>query len=164
MWSLTHFDDILQKSRQNEGVKATYSVISWSANFYWWILRVQSAGERYFSAAWNLLNMTQERFSNLTVLNSHKERTAKFTPPPIPPPQFKRGGYRPSYLKICSASQCWEFYFVQLCKSRGLVNVLTCHKYVPRLFINLPITIMAIWSGDIRTDKITPVKRKMLLY
>ena len=24
--------------------------------------------------------MTQERFSNLTVLNSHKERTAKFAP------------------------------------------------------------------------------------
>ena len=28
--------------------------------------------------------MTQERFSNLTVLNSHKERTAKFPPPPTP--------------------------------------------------------------------------------
>ena len=26
--------------------------------------------------------MTQEKFSNLTVLNSHKERTAKFLPPP----------------------------------------------------------------------------------
>ena len=26
--------------------------------------------------------MTQERFSNLTVLNSHKKRTAKFAPPP----------------------------------------------------------------------------------
>ena len=26
--------------------------------------------------------MTQERFSNLAVLNCHKERTAKFAPPP----------------------------------------------------------------------------------
>ena len=29
--------------------------------------------------------MTQERFSNLTVLNCHKERTAKFALPPPPP-------------------------------------------------------------------------------
>ena len=29
-----------------------------------------------------LLTMTQERFSNLTVLNCHKERTAKFALPP----------------------------------------------------------------------------------
>ena len=28
--------------------------------------------------------MTKERFSNLTVLNSHKERTAKFAPTPHP--------------------------------------------------------------------------------
>ena len=28
--------------------------------------------------------MTKERFSNLTVLNSHKERTAKFAPTPPP--------------------------------------------------------------------------------
>ena len=27
-------------TRQNEGVTGTYSVISWSANFYWWILGV----------------------------------------------------------------------------------------------------------------------------
>ena len=26
--------------------------------------------------------MTQKRFSNLTVLNSHRERTANFPPPP----------------------------------------------------------------------------------
>ena len=29
--------------------------------------------------------MNQERFSNLTVLNSHKERTAKFASPPPRP-------------------------------------------------------------------------------
>ena len=65
-----------------------------------------SAGERYFSAAWNLSTwlrstMTQERFSNLKVLNSQKERTAKFA---LPPHQyhFKRGGHRPPYFKNCS--------------------------------------------------------------
>ena len=37
-------------NRQNKGVTGTYSVIPWSANFYWWILHVHSgsAGERYF--------------------------------------------------------------------------------------------------------------------
>ena len=38
--------------------------------------------------------MTKERFSNLTVLNSHKERTAKFAPNPRPL-HFKRGGIGP---------------------------------------------------------------------
>ena len=42
--------------------------------------------------------MTKERFSNLTGLNSHKERTAKLAPTP-PPPHFKRGGHRPHSLK-----------------------------------------------------------------
>ena len=40
--------------------------------------------------------MTKERFSNLTVLNSHKERTVKLAPtrPPPLPLHFKRGGHR----------------------------------------------------------------------
>ena len=73
------------RTRQNERVTGTYSVISWSANFYWWILHMQSgsAGERYFS--WLRSTMTQERFGNLTVLNIHKQTTAKFPPPPPPP-------------------------------------------------------------------------------
>ena len=33
--------------------------------------------------------MTKERVNNLTVLNSHKERTAKFAPTPPPPSTSK---------------------------------------------------------------------------
>ena len=44
--------------------------------------------------------MAQERFTNLTVLNSHKDRTAKFAPAP-PHPNFKRGGHRPPHFKNC---------------------------------------------------------------
>ena len=58
--------------------------LSPSANFCCWTLYVQSgsAGERSFSAAWRLktwlrLTIIQESFSNLTELNSHKERTGK---------------------------------------------------------------------------------------
>ena len=47
--------------------------------------------------------MTKERFSNLTVLNSHKERTARFTPTPPPRLHFKRGGHRAPLFKKCSA-------------------------------------------------------------
>ena len=45
--------------------------------------------------------MTKERFSNLTVLNSHRERTVKLAPTrPAPLPlHFKRGGHRPHSLK-----------------------------------------------------------------
>ena len=68
--------------KQNGGVTGTYS-----ANFYWWILHAQSTP----------LNNTKERFSNMTVLNSHKERT-------VPPPRhLKRGGHRPPHFKNCSA-------------------------------------------------------------
>ena len=38
-----------------------------------------------YKHAWLRSTMTQERFNNLTVLNSHKERTAKSPhPPPLP--------------------------------------------------------------------------------
>ena len=42
--------------------------------------------------------MTEERFNNLTVLNSHIERTAKFASP-LPPPHLKVGGHRPPHFK-----------------------------------------------------------------
>ena len=104
-------DDVVSEAfrwhtRQNEieGVTGTRGV-SWPANFQWWIQHMQSgsAGERYFSAAWNLSawlcsTMTQERFSDPKVLNSHKERTAK-----LPLNHFKRVGYRPPHFKNCSA-------------------------------------------------------------
>ena len=41
----------------------------------------------------------KERFSNLTVLNSHKEGTAKNAPLP---PHLNVGGHRPLHLKNCS--------------------------------------------------------------
>ena len=52
---------------------------------------IRHSRRRYFSGDWNLSTwlrstMTQERFSNLKVLNSQKERTAKFAPLPPPPP------------------------------------------------------------------------------
>ena len=89
------------RTRQNEGVTGTYSVISWSANFYWWILHVQSgsAGERYFS--WLRSTMTLERFGNLTVLNSHKKRTAKFPPLALhPTPLLKKWSPAPVLQKL----------------------------------------------------------------
>ena len=48
--------------------------------------------------------MAQERFSNLTVLNSQKEKTAKFAlpPPPPPTPQCTVGGHRPRTFKTAS--------------------------------------------------------------
>ena len=36
-----------------------------------------ASGERSFSAKRRLTTMRQERFSNLTILNSHKERTER---------------------------------------------------------------------------------------
>ena len=61
--------------------------------------------------------MIKERFSNLTVLNSHKERTAKLAPTPLV--HFKRGGHRPPQFKNCSADPeafgteifYWERFF-----------------------------------------------------
>ena len=43
--------------------------------------------------------MTQERFGNLTVLNIHKERTAKFPPTPPPHPTSKEVVTGPRALK-----------------------------------------------------------------
>ena len=43
--------------------------------------------------------MTQERFSNLTVLNSHKERTGKFASDPPDSPTLKEVVTGPRPLK-----------------------------------------------------------------
>ena len=47
--------------------------------------------------------MTKERFSNLTVLNSHKERTAKFSLTPTPSSTSLRGDHRSPLFKNYSA-------------------------------------------------------------
>ena len=80
-------------TRQNEGVTGTYSVI---------LLDVQTStgGSCMCSQAQQETTMTQERLGNLTVLNSHKERTAKFAPHP----HFKRGGQSPPDSKNCSTA------------------------------------------------------------
>ena len=48
-----------------------------------------------------LNNDLKERFSNLTVLNRHNEKTAKFAPT-LPHFHFKRGGHPPLHFKNCS--------------------------------------------------------------
>ena len=58
---------------------------------------------KVLSATWLYSTMTQERFIKLKVLNSQKERTAKFAPP-LPPHRFKRVGRRPPHFKNCSAA------------------------------------------------------------
>ena len=44
--------------------------------------------------------MTQERFSNLTVLNSQKGENSQIFPPPTP--QCRGGGHRPRTLKTAA--------------------------------------------------------------
>ena len=56
--------------------------------------------------------MTQERFSNLTVLNSHKERTAKSAPPP-----------RPNSKEVASHPSTLKYYYVST-GGKNLMNVL----------------------------------------
>ena len=65
--------------------------------------------------------MTQKRFSNLTVLNSHKERTAN--PPPTHPSFFQRGDHRSPYFKNRSAGPDYVLGFHTWRQSRGYVNV-----------------------------------------
>ena len=89
MWSLTHFDDIINKMECMQGACAIR--LSWR--------KVLFSGLKFLNMT--PLNNTKERFSNMTVLNSHKERTASHHPPP--PPYLKRGGHRPPHFKNCSA-------------------------------------------------------------
>ena len=141
-------------TRQNEGVTGTYRVISWSANFHWWILRVQSgsAGERYFSAAWKSYRltwlrstMTQEGFSKLTVLNSHKERTAKFAHPLHP--HFKRGGNWPPHFKNCSVGPAYTVYNCNLllCLHKQTRNV---YVVVDFFFISVNFYFCIVFGYD----------------
>ena len=53
--------------------------------------------------------MTQERFSNLTVLNSHKEWTTKFAPSsPTPPAPIQKRWSPTSALKKLLRGPCWN--------------------------------------------------------
>ena len=80
-------------TRQNEGITGTYSVmickllvVDSACVITLSRRRVLFSGLKFMKSLYS--TMAQERFSNLTVLNSHKERTAKFAlshPPPNPP-------------------------------------------------------------------------------
>ena len=62
-------------------------------------MQSRSEGEKYFYSGLKFINMT-----NLTVLNSHKERTAKFNLLLPPPPQSRwLFDHRPPHFKNCSA-------------------------------------------------------------
>ena len=81
MWSLTHFDDIINKM---EGLLEPTVQTSTGGS----CMAIRLSGRKVLFSGLKFLNMTplnhtKEGFSNMTVLNSHKERTA----PPTPPPQ-----------------------------------------------------------------------------
>ena len=95
MWSLTHFDDIINKM---EGLLEPTVQTSTGGS----CMAIRLSGRKVLFSGLKFLNMTplnhtKERFSNMTVLNSHKERTAP------PPRHLKRGGHRPPHFKNCSA-------------------------------------------------------------
>ena len=77
-------DDILTKIEQLS--EAEKCMISEIITLYKLLLvnpATSAAGERFFSSArrlktWLRSTMTQTRFSNLTILNTHKQRTENF--------------------------------------------------------------------------------------
>ena len=97
MWSLTHFDDIINKM---EGLQEPTVQTSTGGSCIAIMLsrrKVLFSGLKFLNMT--RLNNTKERFSNMTVLNSHKRENS----PPTPAPHFKRGGHRPPHFKNCSA-------------------------------------------------------------
>ena len=97
MWSLTHFDDIINKM---EGLQEPTVQTSTGGSCMAIMLsrrKVLFSGLKFLNMT--RLNNTKERFSNMTVLNSHKRENS----PPTPAPHFKRGGHRPPHFKNCSA-------------------------------------------------------------
>ena len=76
-------DDILAKIKQlSEAEKCILSEIRTLCKLFFVNSATSAAGERSFSSArrlktWLRSTMTQTRFSNLTMLNTHKQRTGK---------------------------------------------------------------------------------------
>ena len=97
MWSLTHFDDIINKM---EGLlEPTVQTSSGGS-----CMAIRLSRRKVLFSGLKFLNMTRlnntkESFSNMTVLNSHKRENS----PPTPGPHFERGGHRPPHFKNCSA-------------------------------------------------------------
>ena len=79
----TCFDDILAKIKQlSEAEKCMITEIITLCKLLLVNPATSAAGERSFSSArrlktWLRSTMTQARFSNLTILNTHKQRTDK---------------------------------------------------------------------------------------
>ena len=97
MWSLTHFDDIINKM---EGLLEPTVQTSTGGS----CMAIRLSRRKVLFSGLKFLNMTRlnntkERFSNMTVLNSHKRENS----PPTPAPHFKRGSHRPPHFKNCSA-------------------------------------------------------------
>ena len=93
MWSLTYFDD----TRQNEGVKGTYSLQASTGGSCTCNQAQQEKGtfqRREIYKHDPAQQWLKKGSVYLAVLNSHKERTAQIPPPPPTPPHFKRGGPR----------------------------------------------------------------------
>ena len=97
MWSLTHFDDIINKM---DGLQEPTVQTSTGGSR----MAIRLSRRKVLFSGLKFLNMTRlnntkERFSNMTVLNSHKRENSS----PTPAPHFKRGGHRPPHFKNCSA-------------------------------------------------------------
>ena len=130
MWSLMHFDDILNKvkgsqeptvqtstggscmcnqAQQEKGTFQRLKIYKHDSAQQW--LKKGSVIWQFWAAtkiAWNASEFIRNSFE-VTGWNSgyHKERTAKFAPTPLPTPppflHFKRSGHRPPHFKNCSA-------------------------------------------------------------
>ena len=84
MWSLTYFDD----TRQNEGVKGTYSLQASTGGSCTCNQAQQEKGtfqRREIYKHDSAQQWLKKGSVYLAVLNSHKERTAQISPPPPQP-------------------------------------------------------------------------------
>ena len=107
--------------------------------------------------------MTQEGFSNLTVLNSHKERTAKFAHPHHP--HFKRGGNWPPHFKNCSVGPAYTVYNCNLllCLHKQTRNVyVVVDFFLYQLIFIFALSLgMIIYANEFETkeqQKLTEMK------
>ena len=130
MWSLMHFDDILNKvkglqepavqtstggscmcnqAQQEKGTFQRLKIYKHDSAQQW--LKKGSVIWQFWAStkiAWNSSEFIRNSFEVIGWNSGyHKERTAKFAPTllPTPPPflHFKRSGHRPPHFKNCSA-------------------------------------------------------------
>ena len=90
--------------------------------------------------------MNQEKFSNLTVLNSHKERPAKFAP------HFKRGCHLPPHFKNCSTGP-WNMRQPLVVQKVDNANQWIT-RFVSLIIISWIVIYLALGPGVYLTTKI----------